>query len=550
MDIFTSAGVSYYLILPVNVVNVYNFNAEDVSSISLTPIGFGVNTLVEVYYNNGWQTVVNDVLYQKATYPVGYTAVSSVRITISNSNQTFPKLIGIGDLTLFTSNKQKQAQLYSVELQPTNAFSSVQLNYQSTIPSNTSINSFVSIDNINWLPVTNGSWVNVTSTNTPYVSDIGSTNWLTSSNSLNNLYEYLVGSASVSTTNGQMSFGINQFEVSATRQSSFGQFPYVPSLGDFNNGNILTTWCTPQSISTGTSELIQPYGTDYSQTLYNLNSTQSLVRYRTVDSLNQPYGQLDIVPTLSTPGNNPLQFGFIYKFECNLYCLQAQTVDIGKYWFYQGYRSRTSGVTFRQLNKSYCSFNLYVNGNQVVGDSQPYTVWDTADTSGSYIETGGENGVGFTFGLNQGWNTFTIVVCSTDPNIYYNTDNNTLGNPYLQLSLYPNIFSNLFSTNYNISYINGSKNQTPLDMFDLTWNTTPSLKVWGWNPFDLRYVVFNQKNLVAIDNYYLGELPNHSLQYTSLYNSVPSNLWARFDYLSDSQLLTSPILNGYSLNVQ
>lgn len=583
----TSTGWKVYLVSDVSAQCVVSFDPTNITYISFDPIGFGNKIVVEAYTDT-WKTIIQDVIYSRTTFPVGLQNVTQIRITLSNGDSTLPKVIGLGNVTFFTSDSNKFGSVYSTELTPDKNFTNVKLTLDADIPTGAIVNAFYSVYTPSnpsassmWIPIKPDVWDSYytnkysstlysLNNSTQVIGDEFRSNFLTNSSLINGLYNYtenaLKASPALSASNGTIALGVDQIEVSASRvdHSILGEFPHNPIPQDIANGITKTTWNTPGNlVAVSGLILAQPYGADLSA---SVNFNNSIVRQRLVDSTSFPYGDLTIIPLVGSSAYNPMQYGYVYSFKCQIYSLKQQIVNIGKYWFLQGYRKSSNKTTYRQLGKSYGAFNLFINGVKVAGDTRPYTIFDGKDSnllgtpsySTSDLENGATEGVDFSFSLIPGWNTIELYVSLNDPAISYSgVDNNeTLaagGSPYMQLSLYPNFFNKVFQSDYFITDVVGSGEIPPIDQFDLMWNVPKNLKYWSWDPFTLNTLLFSSISLPKIDNFYQGEYPNHRLSYQGFGVNNPGagvqNIKVRLDCYSSSVGNISPLVHNYNLMV-
>ena len=530
-----------------------------ITYISLDPIGFGVKIKVEVFTDQ-WISVISDNIYSQSTFPVGQNNVTQVRVTIQNADSTLPKTIGLKNVVLYTASSNRFASLFSTALHPDVLFTDLKVSLTDDLPNGTEINCFYSLGASSlWTPIDPETWVTVVQNNTVVVNDLSGYNFLLapSLSSSNGLFSYLVSTTSpcISPDVGLMDTGVNQMEVSAVKVdfSVTGEFPHNPTPADFNNGAINTTWSSFAPLASVSGMILaQPYGTNFTSVL---NYNQPLIKYRFTDTVNLPYGDLTIVPLNGNNALSAMQYGFVYSFKCRLYCLKQQLVNIGKYWFLQGYRKLTSRTTYRQLGKAYSAFSLLVNGIKVAGDTRPYTIFDSfdatrinaADYNVSNLEEGAANGIDFSFQLQPGWNDVELLISLNDPLLSFSQDAQEVGDPYVQLSIYPNFFNYSFQADYFISQLVGSGQVKPLSQFDLMWNTPKNLKYWGWSPDDMRVIQFNSTSLPKIDNFYGGEYPNHRLTYQGNSNTETQDLFVRLDFHRTETGDISPILHNYSV---
>jgi hypothetical protein len=515
---------------------------RDITAISLDPVGFGIDVLVEVMENGVWQTAIKAIIYSKRTFPVERAQVTQIRVTFTSVDTALPKASGIREIVVYSAKSERFATIYSRLLRPAFPFTEVRVELDARIPNGAKITPYFSTDNTVWTQINPGDW--------KALDDLGTTNVAINQTLFNQISNYRgiyglsVATPSISEGEGLMEIGLNQIEVATFRKDWIeeGEAPHLLSLSDFSNQILLKTWTDAVKISlpvSATNErVIQNYGEDVSASIPR-GTLLAFQRMVTEDS----YNEFSVVPLLGNVNQNTMQFNHNYRMRFHVYANQEVFYENGRYWFLQGYRQPNTR-NYREISKSYGSFALYINGELVAGDTAPYTIY----TDGS-VEVGGTMGRPLTIKLSEGWNVVELCINVLDPSAFYE-DVFESGEPYLQISMTPSFFDPVFQHDVGITKILASGQQKPSSEFDLIWNLPKDLTYWAWSE-DRQTVLFNSHRTNAIDGFFNGSVPSYVLSYRgTTFGSESSNLYVRLDLEREESTRSGPILDNCKVLVR
>ena len=523
-----------------------------INTITVTPLS-GINLVVDYSLGSDvFTNIINDVIYSKTSYIIDVSNIASIRVSFSPANTNYPVTCGISEIVMYTSTSETKATLESVILSPSNPFTTIKMDYTGTVPTNTLVNLYYSVTTSgDWNLLTPGQWTSISNSNniTTYVNP----SQATASSIYRGLYGVPIGTNAqpLTTGQGQLQVGLNQMQVQSFYKDwrVEGSVPKILGPSDFVGQIIKTTWCGVDSQAINSNQFIIQHKnqTEISDNPLLSQGGQFLffqrpITYTPASATDSAYKHLCIVP-LQNSEFNSLQYGYNYSFSYQVFCPNAFSYSNAKYWFYQGFRN-TGSASYRNINKSYASFSMYINGTLVAGTASPYTIY----SDNSYDVTGFQ-GVNFPLSLQQGWNTVEMFMNVVNPNIYPSDGlDSTL--PYIQVCVTPSLFDPSFQNNLSnqISALDGSGVKSPISEFDLLWNAPSSPINWAWNS-DRTSLLFNVKNVSPIDGYFAGTSPNCVLTYEGTSQQAFTSVQAKIDLNSNGSRV-SPILNQYTIQVR
>lgn len=541
---------------------------SDLTAISVNPVGFGINLLIECDSGNGFVTVVNAITYSLTTYPISQLQVTSVRVSYNVATSVLPKTVGISEIILYQSASLLTCDLYSQVLSPNNPFTEVKLSVAGTFPTGTTVTPYFRTDpSLPWTLSPNNSWQPISATDTTaltvnFTNAVGST----SETSYSGLYAIGLGINATPLTNqeGSMQVGVNMVEVSCFKYDWLqdGIWPRILNLNDFTSNITKRTWSIVGSESFPDSE--QGSGTCLQFSNQNsisgnrdlISGGDYMVFQRLLDSNYYSsdiatYQQLCIVPLCGVANEGMMQYGYNYKISFQVYCPISFSYSDARYWLYQGYREAGAQL-YSDLGKSYGTFSMYINGIVVAGKDVGSTIsTDDLINGVDPLVTPIDGGTSFAMNFNSGWNQVDILVNAYDPNNYGpdGFDLNTYA-PYLQLSIYPSPFDPTFqqSASYPITQLLASGIFNPVDEFDLVWNLPKEPTFWSWSD-DGTNLYFNTNTLKLIDGVYKGSSPTSIINYQSIQSNTIEDLYVRINLARADNTPVSPILSNYNIMV-
>ena len=540
-------------------------NPETITAITIDPIGFGLDLLIEVDNGTGYQELMRGLVYSKSTYAVEKDGVQRIRISYLPASTALPKVVGIREVTLYTSVSTNFASVYSLPFRPTEPFVDVMLDTTSQIPGGASVRGYVRPSTQDpWTELQFGVWTPIAPVLTQRFNvDIDQAQPQSVFRGLYGLN--LVGSPAASQSEGTLDMGEGQVEVTAFSRdwAEQGDAPHILVPGDFDVTTARKTWADVRLANLSPTSYIVQTASGSLLSGASLVKGQEVIFHRRISSPNNtggtgrsdaPYGELCIVPLGGRRSANMLQFGYNYRMRFWVHCTKelfyGSTLDaegtFAKYWFLQGYR-KDGARPYREVGKSWGAFSLYVNGELVAGDSSPYTIYATGE---ALREPGATLGKPFAFKLSEGWNEVQILVSVVDPSSDLATYDDILdyGDPYLQLSLTPDFFDPGFQQTYGIDRILASGTRRPVSEFDLLWNLPRDTSYWCWSE-DKTSLLFNNADPLQIDGAFKGRMPRCVLDYRTA-AEVPSDLYVRFDLQRDALSKTGPVLDEYRVMVK
>lgn len=518
--------------------------SPELNAVQLDPVGFGVEFKLEIDAGNGFEEAVQGMLHRKTTYPLRPQKVRQLRLSFTVADTVLPKTCGLRSVRLFTREVDRpvSASVYTIPLFVDRPFSDIRVNYEGKIPEGSRIVSYFSLDGTNWTKVEKGSWTAVRNTNTSRILLSGDPS------ADRGLFSYPVSNGPLAATEGALRVGVQQYELSAFRKdyTERGESPHLPDPSDFAGAthNEATTWLSPgppTRVGTGLGRLVQTPNENVYDPPQNLKKGAGVLAFQQVASGEQ-IADLSIVALAGGPAYAICQPNYTYRLRFQVHAKREVFFDNGKYWLLQGYRTRNA-KTYREIGKSYGAFTMVVNGQVVASDQEPYTVYRTA-VNNSYLEAGGDNGKPFSFSLRAGWNTVEILLHTVDP-ASYGSDAYDAANPYLQLSVYPSLFHDVFQRLNDIDQVVASGERKAVSEFDLLWNLPPSPVFWAWGQ-DRRKVLFNLGGTEPVDGYLAGGMPISELLYKGEASTTQTqqNLHLRFDLVREDEAAADPILDS------
>jgi len=525
-----------------------SFEETAISSVTLDPIGFGLEVTVEVYTTD-WETIVKRVLYNKTSIIVNKTDVTKLRVTFAPATASLPKVVGFRSIQLYNTNSSQVATIWSKELVPNSSWTSFKFELDADTPEDCTILPYYRVLSTDvWKTFTPNSWQNILNTATTRL-----TLSLADLQSNGILYSLPLGTnpIPINDMEGYLEFGAGQLEVAAYQKdyAQDGDIPHLLRLEEFDSQSIKKAWCNPLRVSNSNSFIAQPYGTSYLTGSWQGASYSPV--FERYGSFSNTYRELCIVPFFKS--NSSLQAGYNYRIRYKVYAPKEVFIDSMKYLFLQGFKNPLlNSRNYRDTGKSYGSFSLYVNGNPVCSESNPATLFND-----NTYESGANNGVGFFLKLEAGWNTVDILVSLVGPNSYL-TDTSEV-EQYLQVSLYPSLLDPVVQNDYGITAVLGTGNLTPVMEFDLVWDLPQSPTFWAWSS-DRKSLLFNTAfsnsgdnttGRTTIDGVLQGTAPNCNLVYNSI-GSDPgtASIFIRLDLIQGDNSLTSPLVREYRVFVK
>ena len=524
----------------------------DVSNIQIDPTGFGMNIVIEYDTGKGFQIAINEIIYKTTTYIIGQSAVQRLRISFSPANAVLPKSVGISNIRIFTDTTTDSGILITNAVDVPVAFSEMLVDYTANIPAGASIQSYVSFDNaVTWKELKSGSWTPIIANNT-YVVKLDKTSMVEEGG----LFAIPVDNGPLTPTEGVMVIGKNQIELDSFKKdyTALGEIPHLPQANEFNDSNNkkFRTWLTVPTYNERPQAdrvYLKPTGTQTTSIVRGTNVYP--FQYKVTD---QAFADMGMLMMYGSDSQRICQYNTSYKISFFVYVENDYFVDYSKYFFFQGYRNRANR-SFGETGRNYGSFSMAINGVNIVASSKPETIFTTADSDGSFLETGndgvGVNGNVFSFTLKKGWNLVEICTHTIDPEVYgTDTGTGTL-DPLLFLSLYPSFFDLSFQRLAGISKIVASGEANPVSEFELLWNIPQDFNYWAWSTTSSK-VLFNVFDTVPIDGYLKGSGPIYEIEYKSTPDSTPSISSARFKFAfnKSATVKTGPILDEYKVSVR
>jgi hypothetical protein len=189
---------------------------------------------------------------------------------------------------------------------------------------------------------------------------------------------------------------------------------------------------------------------------------------------------------------------------------------------------------------------MLVNDTIICGSSIPHTLF-----SDNSFEQGADVGTQFFINLREGWNKVEFLFSLVDSSSYYQ-DNTEVGDPYLQLIVYPSLFDTNIKFEYGIDMIVASPSVRAVTEFDLLWNLSKSIENWAWDSTNTN-ILFNasQSEIQSVDGYLKGTLPSCQLTYqTGDTSLVGSEVYVRVDLSRDDLSKNTAIVRDYSVMVR
>lgn len=515
--------------------------ATDITAIGIEPIGAGIIVTVEVYSGNEWTQVLKESLYSKTTFGVTLTKVERVRVTYSAGASTLPKVLGIKNIVLYTAQSANSADLYTLTLTPTTTFNELYLSYDALIPADASVRSFYTDSpSGKWKSIEPNVWISMTDTATTHKTINAATPKVFTSG----VYKVDIEGQAINNISGELEVGVNQVEIAAFSSNWLLTGNHTKNLTptDFTKENLLKTWVDVLSAP------INGLNNGVQLQAFNLNTLSDSPYFITRGGnllVSSPRSDLDfdvlhLIPLVGDKSRNTLQSTYNYRIKYHFYCDNPYYFEQGSYWFLQGFR-QTGTRTYRQTGKSYGAFTVYLNNNLIAGDNIPYTIFNN-----NTLESGAELGKPVSYKFAQGWNTIEMLVSiASIPDV--TVDAGDIGDPYLQISLYPSIFDRDFQLQAGISKILASGVNKPITDFDLIWNTPVSPNFWSWTD-DRKSIYLNANSVKPIDGFLKGVYPTSQLIYTSIDFTQPTkDIRLRFNLTKSDSSSAGSILKSYKV---
>jgi len=527
-------------------------SALNISAVAIDPVGFGINVSIDADTGTGFTQIASEILYKKTTISTPVSAVKTIKISFTSFGAVLPKSAGMRSLRFILSGGADSASIVTKTIGVSVPYSQVLINYDATVPQGARLVPMISLDGLLWKTLQAGVWTQVAPSSTPRVAIDP-----TAVSFDSGLYKIKMDSLPESSSTGSMQIGADQVEVTAIRHdyTADGDIPHLPLPQDFDDLSTksFTTWMGVPYRNARSTYPNHVYMLPYANQLPAVTRGQNILPFEfQVDG--EAYKDFTILPMAGPIADRICQPNYSYKIVYNVYAENDYVIDNARYWFLQGTRSRVS-KSFKDAGRSYGAFSLVINDVMVASSSKPYTIYVEQD-NGSYIEGGaagmGEAGTRFTLSLKQGWNTVSIQVHTIDP-LFYGADATTPDGfaPYLQLSLNPSLFDTRVQDLAGVSKIVASGTVSPVNEFDLLWNTPRDRRFWAWSD-EGGYILFNSWGTTIIDGYICGTNPNYVLEYTGLPDAAPefSQVIARLDLLRDQSTASGPLVNSYQIMVK
>jgi len=526
----------------------------DITSITIDPIGFGVQVIVEADSGTGFNQLINSIIYSKTTFIAHQLGVQKIKLSYLPAHSVLPKIVGIGDITFYIAKSAKEADVISKILTTPSAFSQLKLSYNGVVPHGTKLNAYyiLSENPTLWNEINVGDWLSVYSS-----SDV---TLHVNPNQASNLPEYrgLYGipltnsNPPITVLDGLMNIGHNQVEVSSFNYDwrQVNQAPKILSSQDFDNRIITTAWCKADNNEINNTQFViqQKSQSDIINNTILQRGGDSLLfqrksNYSFITTQDYQYKHLCIVPLINN-STNTMQYNFNYRIKYYVYSPIQWTYNNARYWMFQGYR-QTGKRGYKELGKTFCTLAMNINDSTVIADSSPYTIY-----SDDSIESAGKAGNSFNITMNSGWNKVEIFLSVINPNVY-GVDYFDSQYPYFQITMTPSLFDTTFSQDplHPISVISASGPFKPISEFDLLWNVPIQPTFWAWSE-DRQNVLFNTKQMRAIDGYFNGVSPECVVNYTGSQTGSSKEVQVKFHLERDVSSNLTPLLNDYTLMVR
>jgi hypothetical protein len=531
---------------------ILNFDSSySLGAITIDPVGFGINLMVEAYVDNSWQKVATQGIFNKTSLPID-VATAKIRLSFNIADSVLPKTGGIREITFTSTSSSDRASVYSKKLTPSEVFKEVKIDYNSQTTAAGSLNFYYSTASGGpWNKVYDGTWSSVGESNSIYKQVLIENS--SRSERFRGLYGINVGNFSVSPKEGKLEVGKNQVEVTAVRQDwlETGDSSRILNLTDFEQGRLMKAWSNVPTLDISPSSYIfQNYGAGTLSTAGISRGSSNFLFQRSTapgsstiaGSTLSKYKRLCIVPLTGT-GNNICQYSHSYRIKFYVYAPNAIFFKDGRIWFLQGFKA-TNTKPYKEIGRVAGTYSMYINDVLAAADNQPYTIFQD-----NTLETGAEVGRPYSLTLVEGWNKVEIFINTVDPQIY-GSDSFDSVSPYLQLEIFPSLFDESFAqeTATNITNILASGEKKPVNEFDLLWNLPEDPTFWAWSE-DRSAVLFNINKVRSIDSYFTGASPNSYVNYRMLDNSSDiSDLYIRADL--ERGITSSPILSDYTVFVR
>lgn len=354
-----------------------------------------------------------------------------------------------------------------------------------------------------------------------------------------------------------MEVGTKQMEIAAVRFASaeLGDLQYSPGPKDFETRFVKKAWgnMTTAVNSQVGSAVTLTLQLEQDNTLHPvLQRDQQMAGPQDIGEL---YTAMTFLPIGGTASTRCCQPNYIYRYKFNVYLNEDKYYESGRFWFLQGFR--TAGQrSYAEIGTTFGAFSMYVNDIKVTGSDQPRTLY----TDGT-CESGTAAGESFSFTLNKGWNKVEIYLyCPENPKL--TVDPYSSADPYLQLTIFPNLFDSKFIIDYGVTKILGSGQFKPIPEFDLMWHVPKDVQYWSWPTNDDRtYALLNVGTLDPIDGYYgytneTIALPTCTLTFQGYENDSHGGstnedpLYLRFDFSRMDKTIANPLLRGYTLTTK
>jgi hypothetical protein len=532
-------------------------SATSITSISIDPIGFGIDVIIETEINGKFEQAIRSIVYSKRTFSLLKSNVSKVRVKFKAATSVLPKVVGIKEIILFQSGSLKTSEVYSKKLKPNEPFTEIKVATKGQVPQGTSIKTyFRSTSGGAWQPIYSEDWQPVYPTDTASIF-VNYTEASSKSSTVNfsGLYgkQLQLSAIPVTTVEGVLGLGSNMVEVSAFKKDwlEIGDVPKLLTLEDFDAYPTKRTWSTvplKSFTASGSGTCLQLYGetTIKNDTSISRGGPFMAFQRRLAEST---YNQFCIVPLTGANASGMMQYGHNYRIAFMAYCPKAVTFQDAKYWFYQGYRQANRRF-FKDIGKSFGTFAFYLNGNLIASEKIGKTISTDNKIEGKNL-TDVDLGTSFTMNLIEGWNKIEILMNVIDPNQYGADIFDAQNQPYLQLSLYPSLFDTSLSygTSKVVTDIIASGEHKPVNEFDLLWNLPSDPSFWAWSS-DRQYLLFNTNQLNSIDGYFTGSAPLSVLKYKSIQSNSIDDLYIKVVLEREDNTQISPIIDEYSVMVR
>lgn len=528
------------------------FPSTDVSSVVLSPIN-NCRIKVSLYSQDKWVQILNTELSIKQEFYVYSIETQKLRIEISPTGGSYPRVCGLKDLLLYNNTFSTSGTMFTNQLTPEVDYNQLKVSFESTQTEDSNIICSYSNDITGpWTRLENNKWY--TNANSDVSNVFFTSNNLQSIDTFQGLYSYPVPVKRSELYEGSLKLGNRQMKVDCfykdLKESGYKYKILSPDVFQQNPTRFAYQDVPTYGFNVD-SPIIQKTGE-----LQVVNTTalgpngNSLVFQRKVDDLvyskiaDNKYKEMCFVLQSESTNLHIYQYDQQYKFTFYVYSNTDVLYTNAKYWFLQGFRT-AGNKPFSSLDKVYGTFSMWINDTLVVSSDKPKTIYNDGT-----LEPGAIDGQEFNLVLTKGLNKIEYMVNTTDSKIYDISTYDTNLGPYLQFTMTPSLFDENINNygDFNIDSIYCEQVTEPKDEFDMLWNLSSAPTNWGWSS-DRSYLLFNYKPSQPIDGYFKGTSLTYKLNYKNFNNTNRNPLFLKWDLKASSSKVT-PVLEEYTIDVR